>query len=305
MDDAITSTYLWTVSILALIAIIQFGVQIAGGPFLDLVALLSKEYIIPGYVHRASLDIPGLGVHLIRANGMVFLEPSMASQFFALGAIMSLRKKPLLVPLFIIAVLFTGSGTGIIALAVGVVGFALTGSSKERVLSTLAVALGFIVLMLTGLIETVFARSSEFQTNGSSASFRFIDPWDHLWRFVADAPEALVTGLGPGGVSATAEAYGQGVNYTFTPKLIVEYGIPIGLACTVVMAMLIMKSTNLPLAARLVLVAMTFALSGALGQPASAILLWCLCQAEVKKTHATAADASAVRRPLASGYLTR
>ncbi len=277
LTNALTKTYLWTVGVLALVAIIQFSVQVLGGPFWDLLSLVPREYIIPNYVHRARLEVPGFTA-LIRSNGMVFLEPSIASQFFALGAVLALRSKPALVPIFLLATVFTGSGTGLIALAVGLMGVAMTGRIRERLLSLFAVALGAIVLAVTGLAETMFSRSSEFQSDGTSASFRFIDPWDHLGRFLADTPDAALFGIGPGGVSYTALSYGIGVNYTFTPKMIIEYGLLLGLASTLVIFLFILKSVNLSLASRLTLIAMTFALSGALGQPASAILLWCLCQ---------------------------
>ncbi|MFJ5693893.1 hypothetical protein ACIP9X_08575 [Arthrobacter sp. NPDC093125] len=278
LTHAVSKTFLRTVGALAVIAIAQFAIQILGGPFIDVFSLISKEVVIPGYVHRARLDIAGFEGYLIRSNGMFFLEPSIASQFFALAAILALRIAPASVPLFIAALLFTGSGTGIIALAVGVLGIAITGTSKERVLSVLAASLGLAVLTFTGLLLAFFSRTSEFQTEGSSASFRFLDPWEHVAKFMLDFPAAIMTGYGPGGASLTAVTYGTGVNYTFTPKLVIEYGIVVGLGCTMAMLLFVMKSTDLPLAGRLVILAMTFALSGALGQPASAILVWCFCQ---------------------------
>lgn len=281
--DYLLKVFLRVIGLLAIVAIGQFGVQLLGGPFIDWVANIPKELIIPGYVHRARLELPGFA-GLIRSNGMVFLEPSIASQFYALAAIVALRRKPVLVPLFICAALFTGSGTGILALLAGILGFVITGNARERAWSLMSCALGVTVLTLTGLMDTLFRRSSEFSTEGTSATFRFIDPWEHLWRFGADYTGSLMFGVGPGGVSETARMYGAGVNYTFTPKLIIEYGLIFALVTTAVTAWLIFKSTDLTLATRLVLIAMTFALSGALGQPASAVLLWCLCQVSSNKS---------------------
>lgn len=274
---AVAKTYLWTVGFLAIVGIMQFAIQVFGGPFWDLLALVPEQFIIPNYVHRARLDLPGF-TGLIRSNGMVFLEPSIASQFFALGAILALRLLPSIVPIFVLATVFTGSGTGLIALTIGLIGVAIVGHVRERILSLSAIALGSGVLALSGLGEALFSRSAEFQSDGTSASFRFVDPWEHLGKFFVDTPISGVFGIGPGGVSLTALSYGSGVNYTFTPKMIIEYGLLLGIASTVVILLFILRSSNLSLATRLTLVAMTFALSGTLGQPASAILLWCLCQ---------------------------
>lgn len=274
--DYLLKHFLRIVGVLAVVSVAQFCVQLLGGPFIDWIATLPKELVIPGYVHRARLELPGF-TGLIRSNGMVFLEPSIASQFYALAAIVALRRRPLLVPLFICALLFTGSGTGILALLAGILGFVLTGNARERVWSLLSCGVGVTVLVLTGLIDTLFRRSSEFNAEGTSATFRFIDPWEHLSRFAADYTSSLMFGLGPGGVSETARLYGPGVNYTFTPKLVIEYGLLFALITTAATAWLIFMSKDLTLATRFVLIAMTFFLSGALGQPASAVLLWCMC----------------------------
>lgn len=279
--DYLLKAFLRVVGFLAVVAIAQFGVQLIGGPFVDWIAGLPKEFVIPGYVHRARLELPGY-TNLIRSNGMVFLEPSIASQFYALAAVVALRRKPALVPLFICALLFTGSGTGILALLAGILGFVITGSARERAWSLVSCALGVTVLTWTGLLDSLFRRSSEFSTDGTSATFRFVDPWEHLWRFTADYTSSLMFGLGPGGVSETARLYGTGVNYTFTPKLVIEYGLVFALVTTAVIAWLIFRSKDLTLGTRLVLMAMTFGLSGALGQPASAVLLWCFCQVAPK-----------------------
>ena len=242
---------------------------------MDLVGFLPEDWLIGGYVSRAGWDLGPLGV-VIRPNAMVFLEPSFASQYFALAAIIALSMRNRRSIVFLIAVLVTGSGTGLIALVVGVTLLLVRGLRGRRLTTVIAlIGLGAGILF-SPVGTSMVSRIQEFTKLGSSASQRFIEPWLHLWIFVSDPQAPRLSGVGSGSASNLAAQLGPGVNYTFIPQAIMEYGIVLGsVICLAVVFKILHADLETPVTWVVVLIA--FVLSGAFYQAHTMLFVWLFC----------------------------
>lgn len=255
----------------SLVAIGQIVLQLLGLGFIDPLSALPREWLVDGYLTTSPIGTAGTTTGLFRSNAVFFLEPSLASQFFALAAALSFRRSALLPSIFVVAILTTGSGTGVLALAAAILGLVphLSVRSAVRVLSVIVI--GAIALVATGYSERLLGRAAEFSSTGTSAQFRFLDPWLHVAAFLQN-PVHLISGYGPGGTAVTKALYGNEVNYSFPTQAIIEYGLLFGVVLTLSIAVLIWRSAQEP-EVKLCLLVVTFFLSGALVQPASALLV--------------------------------
>lgn len=262
---------------LAFVAIAQFIGQLLRVPFQDWVALLPREWLVDGYVTRAAWSLPGLASPIIRANAMVFLEPSFAGQYFALAAMAAIGlHRRWALPVFVAATLVTGSGTGLLALIAGAVGFFISAGGRARIAGLSSILVALVALRITALDDVFWGRTAEFSENGTSGSQRFVEPWMHVLRFFGDFDQYTLVGLGPGNTGITAALYDPGVNYTFSPQLIIEYGLPIAVIATCALIVAMLRNRQ-PLAVKFTLIAMVFFLSGTLYQASTMATVWILC----------------------------
>jgi hypothetical protein len=161
----------------------------------------------------------------LKSNGFFFREPSGFSFVMALALMtewLSHRRLPR-VAFLGLALLLTYSGTGLLALVIGLL-FPMSGRNLVRLLFVAAggAALFFVLEGPLNLSFTV-ARLQEFGSESSSAYIRYIAPGRLIADVAAAAPEQLWLGHGPGTI------FRQQLGYEFHDptwaKLIFEYGV--------------------------------------------------------------------------------
>lgn len=221
-------------TVLGVVGVLQMALQLAGlWTYQDLVAVVVPvHYLARGY--NTAYPI-AYGSPLIKSTSFVFYEPSFFSQFVALALIMTLLRKGATwrVLVFVVALACAVSGTGILLLGVGLVCLALRrGPTWTLRLAALA-ALAGAVVSVSPLGSAFLARRGEASSQDSSASLRFVQPYQYTWQVLSHARPAAV-GLGPGAADATAArigvATGRPIAFASSLKLLLEYGLPGGLA---------------------------------------------------------------------------
>tara|TARA_R100000365_G_scaffold2478_1_gene7781 strand:- start:3084 stop:4382 length:1299 start_codon:yes stop_codon:yes gene_type:complete len=264
-----------TLGVGAVGAIVQFGVQLFGGPFIDPIYLLPNQYLLDGYLHTAPIADTGLLSSILRSNGLFFIEPSFASQYFALGALLTLRRHPAWTAVFVLALLTTGSGTGVIALGVGLLGVIIQSSIRTKVAVLAIMASAALLAAQSGYMSVLFARSEEFSTTGTSGSIRFVAPLEHTRAFIESFALSAVTGFSPGNAGRTYQWESSVVNYTMPAQLVIEYGLVFAVLFILGLCVVTLRS-GLELSVRLLLLVMIFFLSGTLYQTFTTVTLWAL-----------------------------
>lgn len=217
-------------AIIAIAGIVQFSAQFAG------ISIFSFREIVPDkllFEDGYNLQIPIGTSGYFKSNGFFLLEPSVFSQFMALGLsieILVLRRVRY-IGLLLAGLIVSLSGTGWIILGSFILAVAVGMKGRGIVM-----ALATVTLLGTGLAILAFAapdffdsfsgRIGEFSAPGSSGHARFVAPFwtiqDVVWR----APWSILVGLGAGvGERLYILPYDQSLN---TPvKLFIEFGLPV------------------------------------------------------------------------------
>ena len=158
---------------------------------------------------------------IIKSNAIFFHEPSIYSQFTALGILIEVLefRRPRYLVVIALGFLVAYSGTGLVLLLLFLpfaslthdkAGFSLCCSSRCLLSDSAA----------TGIIDIFIflSRVGEFEEPGSSASIRFVAPmWATAEHFHTASLQALLVGDGPGAAK----------NVSLAPwfRLFYEYGI--------------------------------------------------------------------------------
>jgi hypothetical protein len=274
-------TFLATMLVIATAGMGQIAAQLAGvWEWRDyLQEALPPSMYIPQYNFDNEL---GYGVGVFKGTGFVLLEPSFLSQYCALaiiiGIVLRVRAWKLLV--LIGGLSAAVSGTGLLLLAAGGLLLLLRAPRMIRPGYVLAGVALPAFLFLTPLGAFLIARQSEFSTEGTSGNQRFVAPYQAAWDGLLADPVRFLVGAGPGSVERVIPGERVGYNgtdvlYSIVPKLAFEYGV---VAAGLVILFLVLATVDrapwrvVPAS----LVIMTFALSGALLQPQTAVLVWLL-----------------------------
>ncbi len=212
---------------------------------------------------------------LFKANGFFLREPSTFSFLMGLAIVIELNRpvrRPWRLGLYVCGLLLSYSGTGLLALLLGLI-FPLSARSVLRLGAAVSVA--FIVyLVLADALNLEFTanRVAEFSSDRSSAYIRYIAPF-HAVAGAIDLPWwALLIGHGPGSITRTS----HGVQ-TFDPtwaKVIFEYGV-LGLVSFVCLIYLSLRSFHPSI--RAVLFASWLVMGGHLLSPENMAILFALC----------------------------
>lgn len=215
-------------AIVAVAGLLQFALQTVG------LALFSFRGLVPAgllFEDGYNLIIPlGYGA-LFKANGFFMLEPSIFSQFMALGLIIEVltARRVGIAVLLLLALLSSASGTGWIVLASFLIsaGFTmgLRGVATAAVVGTVVVAvLAGVAVLQPQFAATLADRLDEVTRQGTSGHLRFVTPFWLLSDIVSRQPQSLLFGLGAGVSERLMMPYEFTVN---TPvKIIAEYGVP-------------------------------------------------------------------------------
>ncbi|GAA4657877.1 hypothetical protein [Kineococcus glutinatus] len=218
----------------AVVGVAQVLSQFAGvWSYVDYV----EEALPPGFTfegYNTSYPIQ-YGSSVIKANAFVFLEPSLFSQFLALALLSCLvrRARPWRVLALAAAMVCAVAGTGMLLLACGLVVLAVRRGGWWTARVAAAGAVAVTATLATPLGEIILSRTSEATERNSSGSLRFVQPFQYIEATWAAKPSTALTGLGPGGADAAADAVfaatGLPLNFAGAPKLLLEYGVPAAL----------------------------------------------------------------------------
>lgn len=216
---------------------------------------------------------------VFKSNAYVFLEPSFCSQFLGIAFVVLLWQGRRGWPLLLVAagLVSTVAGTGMVVVAVGCAVLVL--QRGLGVLKPLLVPLVLVVgvVAATPLGGVLLERATEPGDPDSSASLRFVTPFEVIGgAWLADVPTAVL-GAGPGASErlAVRVAGSTALQQPVPLKLLYDYG---ALATVYFLAgmmwVLLFRAPVLPLAAGMLM--SWLILNSALLLPAVVVLLWTL-----------------------------
>ena len=195
---------------LSCLGVVQFVLQFV----IDGTALMNFYGIVPEFLlSEGVLSEPRNFGGIIKSNAIFFHEPSIYSQFTALGILIEVLefRRPRYLVVIALGFLVAYSGTGLVLLLLFLPFASLT--HDKAGFSVLLVAMFALGLAATGIIElSVFtSRVGEFEEPGSSASIRFVAPmWATAEHFHTASLQALLVGDGPGAAKMSLSRRGSG-----------------------------------------------------------------------------------------------
>jgi hypothetical protein len=166
---------------------------------------------------------------IMKANGVVFLEPSFFSQFLALSLVIELlhRKRARRLALILAGMIVSYSGTGL-SLAVLFGAWILLRQGNFRLVMLACAMLVILAIGGEALNLSIFVdRIGEFGSRESSGFARFISPFYLISDFLITSPKNFLFGLGPGSIQSgvsLAASYDYLAHDATWIKLLYEYG---------------------------------------------------------------------------------
>ena len=126
--------------------------------------------------------------------------------------------------IFIPALLFSFSGTGLLLLVIGAI--PLIPPSKWK--QTFSLVVIFVILgsifFTSDYGQYITSRLSEFTRTSSSAYMRFVSPFTNYWDFIySENTQSIILGLGPG--ASNRYNWETPVEPNLFVKIFVEYGV--------------------------------------------------------------------------------
>lgn len=212
---------------------------------------------------------------LYKSNGFFLREPSHFSLLMALALVLELNgaRRVLRMIGFALGLLLSYSGTGLLALAIGLL-FPL---GRRTIVAAFGAALaGLLALWLLGDVlnlQFTLDRVAEFGSPRSSAYARYVAPVVRMVEEIDSLPWSTWVGQGPG----TIQRSGRGLQ-SFDPtwaKLLYEYGL-VGLLSMLALVGYALTRAPAPLPLRVVLLAGWLVMGGYLLSPEYCALLYLL-----------------------------
>jgi hypothetical protein len=273
VDDAglrrIWRAFIYLAVVVAVLGGLQIFVQLAaGGYYLDPVQLLPERIRLMGY--STTYPIMKGVLPTLKANGMLFVEPSAFSQFLALAVLGELW---LFRRWSVLAILGGGlvvafSGTGLLMLGAGIA----MGARPRMILSLGAAgAVALAVLVASGYGEAFTSRVDEVRRPGTSGYERFVAPFLAMSEPWQDSVDAVVWGYGAGRVEDLDTEYAA--NYSPVPKVFLEYGL-VGFVAFTLLWLTMFRRLMVPRTIRGAQLVMYFLAAGSLLQPYTVFALW-------------------------------
>ncbi len=229
---------------------------------------------------------------LYKANGFFLREPSAFSFLMALAAIveMNTEKRWKRITLFIFALLLTYSGTGVLALLIGLM-FPLGRNTLVRLVA-LVVGGGLLITLLGDTLNLSFTvnRLQEFGSEHSSAYIRYIAPMHVIAGSIDASPWSAVFGQGPGSIQRTAQSF-QAFDPTWA-KLLFEYGL-VGFTAMLALVIHALSQSRVPTQVAAVLFFSWLIMGGHLLSPDNVSMLYVLaCMWRLQPTSESARDSA-------------
>lgn len=226
--DRVLSRFVTLTSVLAGLAVLQFALQLVGWHYTDVLGhIVPHGFLLQNF--NTSYPVQ-YGASLYKSNAFVCLEPSYCSQFLALGLVAHIVRgaSGRRVALYILAILSTVSGTGLLLLAGAVVVLSVRRGPRFTAAALLLIAVVVALLSFTPAAKPFESRLTETKSNQSSGSLRFIQPYNRMWAGLGKDPASVAFGQGPGFADRDGATFmsdtGLPLNYAMLPKLVLEYG---------------------------------------------------------------------------------
>ena len=215
---------------LAIAGILQFVLQFAGLSLFSFKAFVPANLLLEG-PYNTVIPIGASGY--LKSNGVFLVEPSVFSQFMALGVIIEVLmfRRLLYIAAFAGALMSSLSGTGWLM----ILSFVLTASFslgvRGLVLSFVTAAAGFLAIAALAVFfpagfEFFLSRTNEIYQIGSSGFDRFVTPWWLADFVLSRAPWTALYGLGAGVSEHLAMQPSWSYNLNPPVKISLEFGIP-------------------------------------------------------------------------------
>lgn len=229
--------------------------------------------------------------NLYKSNGFFFREPSGASFVMALALLVELSffHRPVRMAIFALALVLTYSGTGVLALMIGLL-FSVRPQTVGR-LTVLAVIGGLAAWAASDVLNLSFTlnRIHEFSEERSSAYLRYVAPMRLVNDMLFDHPWSFWIGFGPGTISRLSQTEFEFHDPTWA-KLLIEYGI-LGCASFLTLMTKCIRRPTLPLQVQAVLFFSWLVMGGHLLTPDSVYLVAVLGGMAGATLHASAGNA--------------
>jgi hypothetical protein len=221
----------WSVAITSLLSVLQFFLQLVGLGFIDLNSLVPAHWMLSGF--NTTYHPPLMNI--FKSNGFFMLEPSFASQLSALAFIFEYRyfKRIGWLALYLAAVIFTFSGTGILLILLAAI-FAFKDFlvPNKKALKYLLFSLVLVFPMAIAYLPVYIERIQHQLSTGSSAYARWVSPFIGVSYLF---PSHTLFGAGPGAESRSPLLLllPPANSFTVIPSLLFQYGIVGALSFTV------------------------------------------------------------------------
>ena len=212
---------------------------------------------------------------LYKSNGFFLREPSHFSFLMALGLLIELESRRRLgrMALLAFALLLTYSGTGLLALALGLL-FPL--GRRTLVQASVLALLGFLVFFVLGdalNLDFTLGRLAEFGSERSSAYIRYVAPLKVVAEEIGSDPWAVLLGHGPGTMQRTLRGI-QSFDPTWA-KLLFEYGL-LGLLSVLGLMLRAVTRCAAPMPVRVALFMNWLVMGGYLLSPDTCVMVYLL-----------------------------
>lgn len=225
--DMTIDIFLFYVRLCAILGIAQYLLQFVGiriFSFMLTVPALKPVLIESLYNYNPILQY---GSTILRSNGFFLIEPSVFSQLLALGMAVEffLKRSFKFLPLYVVAYLFTFSGTGLLALGLSIVILALVERRHAGRVMLFVGSLAILAVLAAFVFPDQFAslagRAGEANYSGSSAYARYFAQFEFLGNYT-DKARSLI-GFGPGAMERSDFYLAGSGNPAL--KLFIDYGI--------------------------------------------------------------------------------
>lgn len=216
--------------VLAVVTLAMVGSQLAGVRYVDVLArLLPSSLLLEGFNTLIPIFY---GSPIYKGTAWIGLEPSITSAFLGLGLLAALlaRMSVVSIVVLILGLVATVSGSGVVLVIGGLI--VLLASRARSVLAPYWF-LGILTVVATSLTtfgEVLLSRSTEVQSDNSSAALRSTLPYEIITPRWISEPWAVVLGWGPGSSQRAVNESGIIGLLVPTPvKIFYEYGLVAGI----------------------------------------------------------------------------
>lgn len=222
----VAKAFLCLMAVAAALSLLQFGLQYVGVPNVDwFTELIPSQFLVHGFSPNAPIFY---GSELRRSNAFFFLEPSFLSLFLGVAVLVAVRtgRGPALLSLLLAGMVPTLAGNGIIVLVPGLLVTLLSPLRRNLLPLVPGLVATVIVGAATPLGARYLGRSTEAGSSGSSASFRFVQPYESLLPPSFETPFQALFGHGASSSDPYLDTRGLiDVTRPIVPKVLFEYGL--------------------------------------------------------------------------------